>query len=327
MAEAVGAPVAPEAQPTQTQTPPPEPPKAPVAPAEQPRDWAAEYKRLEADHSRKVREHIIERRKWEADKKTTGERLSKLSELEKREQSARLNPTAFAQSVWGENWHEVLTEAKVHGVPPADLIAAELAKVREEFEAKLSARETDAQRRAEQAQQQQLEQARAGMREEAASWLAANAKEYPVLERLGPAQSVAKKIAERIEHEYHRSRRDESGAIVRPGRILTSQEAADLIERDLLAIAEAAAAAPKYRDRLAPKLAPLPSQPPSSSVQGAQSQQSDKQQSNQSRQQPRETLNNNIGARTAGQAQLTPAERRARAEAAIEAAAARRAAT
>lgn len=325
MAGDVPAPVAPTA--------PVAPPKAveptPTEPAttgEPAKDWAKEYRRLEAEHAKKVREHIIERRKWDADRKTTGERLSRLSELEKREGLARLNPTEFAKSVWGDDWHEKLTEAKVHGVPPADLVAAEMAKMREEFDAKLTSREAAEKQRAEQAQQAQLEQHRAAMRADAQDWLAEHAKEYPVLERLGPLDKVARRIAERIEHEFHRgTQRDESGQVTRRGQLLSVQQAAELIEGDLVAIAEHAAGAAKYRARLAPKLAPLPAPSPPATVSSQQvPQQSEPKQS--TGQQPRQTLTNDIGARTSGEAprRLSEAERRERAIAAAEAERAKR---
>lgn len=311
------APTAPVAPPKAVETTPTESPP----PSEPAKDWAKEYRRLEAEHAKKVREHIIERRKWDADRKTTGERLSRLSELEKREGLARLNPTEFAKSVWGDDWHEKLTEAKVHGVPPADLVAAEMNKLRDEFEAKLSSREAAEKQSREQAQREQLDHARASMRADATDWLRENASAYPILERLGDATKVAKRIADRIEHEFHRStQRDESGRVVRQGRVLTTQEAAELIEGDLVAIAEHALGAEKYRARLGEKLKPLSAAPAPATVPGQTSpQQSEPKQS--TGQQPRKTLTNDIGARTTGESKpLTPAERRERALAAFEAA-------
>src|SRR5512136_1236115 len=236
--------------------------QAPAAPApvepkptpESQEDWSQKYRKLEAEHQKKLKEQIIERRKWEADRKTTGERLSKLSELEKREQQARLNPPAYLKSIYGENWHEVVNESKINGVPPAQLLQAEMAKMREEFEAKLKSRDDEGAKRMQAQQQQALEQARANIRTEAADFYEASGKDFPILERLGDKAAIASTIAQRIEKEFHAtSQRDEAGNLLRQGKVLTTQEAAELIESEMLAVAEAALKAEKYKSRLAPK--------------------------------------------------------------------------
>ena len=290
----------------------------PEAPAEG--DLAQKYRRLEAEHNRKVKEQIIERRKWDADRKTTGERLSKLAELEKRESQARLNPPAFLRSIYGDNWHEVVNESKINGVPPADLIQSEMSRMRDEFEAKLKARDDESTSRLQAQQQQALEQARANIRMEAEEFYAASGAEYPILERLGGKEAVARAIAQRIEHEFHATaKRDEYMRIVKQGRVLTTKEAAELIEGEMLAVAEAAMKAEKYKSRFAPKPPDLTAEKKSESLKLKQ--QPTSQQPQSSGQQPRKSLSNDITGSTKDDAptRLTPEERRQRALAAFAA--------
>jgi hypothetical protein len=292
----------------------------PEAPAEG--DLAQKYRRLEAEHNRKVKEQIIERRKWDADRKTTGERLSKLAELEKRESQARLNPHLFLKSIYGDNWHEVVNESKLNGVPPADLIQSEMSRMRDEFEAKLKARDDESTSRLQAQQQQALEQARANIRIEAEEFYAASGADYPILERLGGKEAVARAIAQRIEHEFHATaKRNESGALLRQGRVLTTKEAAELIEGEMLAVAEAAMKAEKYKSRFAPRPPDLTAEKKSESLKL-------KQQPQSSGQQPRKSLSNDITGSTKDDApaRLTPEERRQRALAAFAAVKERKAA-
>lgn len=303
--------------PSSTTAPAPVEPK-PVA-TEPQEDWGQKYRKLEAEHQKKLKEQIIERRKWEADRKTTGERLSKLSELEKREQQARLNPPAYLKSIYGDNWHEVVNESKLNGVPPAQLIEAEMAKMREEFKAELRSRDDDGAKRLQAQQQQQLEQARANIRLEAADFYEASGQDYPILERLGDKAAVAATIAARIEKEFHAtSQRDEAGNLLRQGRVLTTKEAAELIEGEMLAVAEAAMKAEKYKSRFAPKPPDLTPEKKPESLKLKQ-QQSGQQQVNG--QQPRKSLSNELTGSTKDEAptRLTPDERRRRALAAYAA--------
>jgi len=309
-------------------------PTAPTTPAVETKsetpaevDLAQKYRRLEAEHQRKVKEQIIERRKWDADRKTTGERLSKLAELEKRESQARLNPPAFLKSIYGDNWHEVVNESKINGVPPADLIQSEIARMRDEFEAKLKARDEESSRSLQAQQQQALDQARANIRMEAEEFYSASGAEYPILERLGDKAAVARTIAQRIEHEFHATaKRDENGAVVRQGRVLTAKEVAELIESEMLGVAEYATKVEKYKSRFAPKPPDLTSEKKSESLKLKQ--QPTSQQPQSSGQQPRKSLSNDItgSTRDDAPARLTPEERRQRALAAFAAVKERKAA-
>jgi hypothetical protein len=282
----------------------------PTAPAPAGEDWAQKYRRLEAEVQKKTKEQITERRKWDADRKATGERLTKLTELEKREQQARLNPTAYLKSLYGDDWHQVVTDAKISGVPPAQLVEAEMAKMRDEFEAKLKARDEEGTKSLRAQQEQALEQARASIRLEAEDFYEASGKDFPILDRLGDKAAVARALAQRIESEFHSSaKRDESGAVLRQGRVLTAKEAAELIEGEMLGVAEAALKAEKYRARFAPKPPDLSTPKQAATV--SSTQQQSKQQSSNG-QQPRKSLSNDITGSTKDEAphRLTPQERR-----------------
>lgn len=310
------APAAPVTPSSTAPTTPVEPKPVATEPGE---DWGQKYRKLEAEHQKKLKEQIIERRKWDADRKTTGERLSKLSELEKRENQARLNPPEFLKSIYGDNWHEVVNESKINGVPPAQLLQAEMDKMREEFEAKLRARDEEGTKSLQAQQQKELDQARSNIRIAAEEFYAASAAEYPILERIGDKTAVAQTLAQRIEKEFRSSiQYDEAGNLIRQGRVLTAKEAAELIEGEMLAVAEAAMKAEKYKSRFAPKPTDLTAEKKSESLKLKQQPTSQQQSSGQ---QPRKSLSNEITGSTKDEAptRLTPDERRRRALAAYAA--------
>lgn len=303
--------------PSSTTPPAPVEPK-PVA-TEPQEDWGQKYRKLEDAHQKKLKEQIIERRKWDADRKTTGERLSKLSELEKREQQARLNPPEFLKGIYGDNWHEIVNESKINGVPPAQLLQAEMDKMREEFEAKLRARDEEGTKSLQAQQQQALEQARYNIRLAADEFYSTSAAEYPILERIGDKAAVAAKLAQRIEKEFRSSiQYDEAGNLVKQGKVMTAREAADVIEGEMLADAEHAFHAQKYKSRFAPKAPDLTAEKKSESLKLKQQPTSQQQSSGQ---QPRKSLSNEITGSTKDDAptRLTPDERRRRALAAYAA--------
>lgn len=294
-----------------------------VAPQET-ESWAAKYRQLEQDSGKRLKEHIIERRKWEADRKTTGERLSRLSELEKRESQAKLNPPAFLKSIYGDNWHEIVNESKINGVPPAALVQDALSQMREEFEAKLRARDDGDQRRAQEQQTAALETARNSIRMEAEDFYDASGADYPILERIGDKAAISKTIADRIEKEFHATtRRDESGRVLRQGKVLTVKEATELIENEMLETAEAAFGAEKYKSRFAPKPpTDLTAQKKPESLQRTSQQSGQSQQNSKSQQSgQRKSLSNEITGSTKEEApvRLTDDERRKRSEAAFRA--------
>jgi hypothetical protein len=267
----------------------------PVAP---PEDLGQKYKALETAHERKTREHIIERRKWEASNKSALETKTKLDALEKREAQARMNPPAFLKSIYGEQWHEVINEAKLNGVPPGQLIAEEMQKLREEMDAKYRARDEEALSKQAAAKEQAVDEARKSIFAESAEWYRAKADEFPILKKLGDAPAVARTISQRIEAEFHRQ-----------GKVLTTGEAAELIEAEVLDWAAEAGKHEKYKAKLQPAI-------PSATVNPSKQQQVLSQKPAAAR---RSVTNDITGSTPAAKPPASDAERRARAIAASKA--------
>jgi hypothetical protein len=248
-----------------TPTPPATaPPAAPEAGAE-----LAKLEQARRAIEIKERQHVVERRKFaeerETQKKTLGEKLSRLDALEKREREAQINPEGYLKGVYGEKWFDRIMEAKTNGgVPSAEVLAHEIAKAKEEIRKELTDRDEKSKRSSVEAQRQAEAAARQQLHAEMGDFLKANGKEYPVFKRLGADEHVARLLADRIESEYNRtSRRDEtSGKLLAPGKILTTKEAADLLESDILGLAEEAAAHEKYQSKLREKLQPPKPPPP-----------------------------------------------------------------
>lgn len=293
------------------------PASKPVIPADA--DLKTKYEKLEADHLARKRELIIERRKWDAERKAAADKLAKLpeyekklSEFEKTQKAALRNPSEFLKSIYGDNWYDRVVEAKVSGVAPAELMAQELEKLEAKFEAKLSAKDAEAAKaREEAAKSQQAEVLKSFMRE-VGEFTNANLKDYPIFERLGSAEVVTQTIAARIRSEFERTtKKDEAGEVIQQGKVLSAKEAADLIENDLIELAKHALTQEKYK----PKFAPAAPVDPKASKAGA------------TLAKARKTLSNGLTAstETPKKPAVTDAERRARAIAAFNATAAAKA--
>lgn len=261
-------PAAPAAKPgVQTPGQPPAPAQAPPAV-----DHAAELAKLDGARRAielKERQHVVERRKFseerESQKKTWGEKLSRLERYEKEDREAKLNPEAFLKSKYGDNWYDTITAARVNGgVPTADVLASEIARAKEEIRSEFTEKEAQRQKEAAEQGRQAEAAARKALEGEMQDFLKSNGKEYPVFKKLGDEGYVARLLAHRIEAEYNRTeRRDEtSGRVLAPGKILTTKEAADLLESDILGLAEEAAAHEKYQPKLREKLQPPKPAPP-----------------------------------------------------------------
>lgn len=192
-----------------------------------------------------------------------GPKLSRLAELEKLDAQAKMNPEAFLKAKFGDDWYDHVVKTKLNGgVPTADVLASEIAKVEERVEAKWKAREEELAKTQAAARDQSIAAARRGLQSEAATFWKTAATEFPVLEGLGDAARVASLLAERIEVNYNSTiERDEEGQIVRDGQILTLKQAAEALENQILALSERAVAAPKYAERFKPKVTPNVEQP------------------------------------------------------------------
>lgn len=287
-------------------------PQTPAAPVEAPEVSAAkaELARVEAarrEVEKKEREHVLKTRKLSEEKKTWGEKLSKLAEYEKREKFAKTNPAGYLQSIYGDKWHDVVTEARINGVAPADLVAEAIENVRSEVEQKFAEKEKAAAAEREAQHQAAIQQTRRTLAANAHAFVTANAKDYPIFEG-EPPEKIAALLAQRIETEYNSqwSKNQATGATTIP---LSIKQAADLVEQEMLAIAEKAAAHEKYRPKLTERMKPpVPAAPV-----GAKSQQVPTQQ--------RRTLSNDVTGSTPGRAApVSEEDRRQRAIAAFNAA-------
>lgn len=252
-----------------------------------------------ASRERKFQDEL---KKNATEKTGLGAKLSRLSELEqwhekdaKEKQLAKLNPREYLKGIYGDEYYKVITDTEVNGVPPAQLIAAELQKVREEFKQELETREKKAHDEANVAQQRELDESRRTVTRNCTAFYEKSAAEYPVFKKLGSAAQVGAMLGQRIEREFM------SG-----GRMLTEKEAADGLETELLVVLEEAVTADKYKARLQEKFKPA-IVATSSGVQGVPSS-------------TRRTLNNSLTASTTGKAPpRTEAERLQRAQEAFEA--------
>ncbi len=289
-------------------------PVTPAAPSAPPASKSPEVAALETKlaDERRIRDVMLQKQKGvlsaEAKKERDGfgAKLTRLGELEKMHAQAKLNPEAFLKGVYGEGWYDAVVSAKLNnGVPTADVLASEIAKVEEKFEAKFKAREEELakQTAAQSAAQREAElnQARRQLTAEAAQVWKAKADEYPLVAGLGTPEAIAAELARRAEAHYNRTtKKDETGSILVDGEVPSLQKLAESWEGELVALAERAAAHAKYAGKFALKSAA----PVSPNVV----------------QQPRRTLSNDLTGRTpARSAPANDSEKRERAIAAFEA--------
>lgn len=302
-------PTAPVAKAT-TPTPPPATGAASATAATAAAAYEAEVVALKAQlveaqkNAQKRSEVLLQRQKaalMESQKKEReglSSKLSRLDALEKSQAQAKINKTAYLKSLYGDDWYDqIVTERVNGGAPTADVVASEIGKLREEMEAKFEAREkARAEEHAATSQKQQaqsLADARQQLGREASQMFAAKSAEFPLVVDLGPPEAVAAELARRVEEHYWSTvKRGASGEILEDGEIIPLTKMAEQWESQLVAVAEKAAAAPKYADRFKPKSAG----------------------------QPRFTLTNDLtGSTSAKRPPVNDDERRARAIAAYEA--------
>ena len=282
-------------------------------------DLKAKYAQLEETHQKKVREQIVERRKWDSEKKGFGEKLKAADEYEKMKRMAKANPQAFLKHWYGDDAPNALMAVQANGGQPTpEMLQYELERVREEtraeFQKELEARDAKAKEAQSAATQQREQQARQQLRREAAAFWKDSGKDYPALEHYGDANAIADIIADRIESEWRKSiQRDDAGNVVSAGNVLTAKEVADKVEAEILSHAEKVFAAEKYKQKWQTQTATPQPVKPQQSLSGV-AQQSGKQQ-------PRRTLTNDLTGSTPGrQPATTEEERQARAKAAFLAA-------
>ena len=268
----------PPAAPATTQT------AQPAAATQDTTDYRTKY--MEAQRAAEIqkKEKIVERRQWESERKTLGEKLSRLDELEKLEKIAKTNPEAYFKAKYGDGWYDVATNVRLNGTPPAELVASKLEEMEAKIESKLSARDEALKKEREAAQ---AAQAAEGERQVQAQWAqGVTAEKYPALvARFGSAQAVAQALYHSAKQTYLNTvKYAEDGSLLEQGKVRPFGELADEFE----------ARERKYVTELHPRLTPAPnagSTPPPKSSQQSPSQPNKSQ---------RVTLSNSITASSTG---------------------------
>lgn len=274
-------------------------PTTPAAPAAAPAEDVAALRARLADAEtkasaadKKMRVHSIEQMKFRDEKKGLGSKLTEHASYDKAFKTAgltpadlinfKVNPEPVFKKVFGDSWYEKIVELRLNGgAPTADVVAAEIARAKEETVAEVRAELAREKGEAEKAEQQRMDSIRGELTDDAGAFLEKSWKEYPIFEGYQKA-GVAKAIAQYIEAEY-----------VKTGKALTNKEAADALESYEISKAERIAGIEKYQGRLTQKLKPATVAPAVGS-RGAGITQSE-----------RRTLSNDLTATTA-QAKRTP---------------------
>lgn len=207
--------------------------------------------------AKRERRFIAEQRKAAEQKKGWETERGGLLEMKKALDQARLNPSVLAQKLWGEKWLDVLTETRLNGVPPAQLIASEVEQVEARFKAQLEERDKAAQAAQKGQEEARVASARQQMKADAQAFVKASTKEHGVLLASMPEDAAAGMLAQRIESEYFRTekRDSETGEILTPGRLLSMKEAAEQVESEVLALVEKVTASESFKARAAAKAA------------------------------------------------------------------------
>lgn len=233
-------------------------------------------------------------------------KMARLEAMEKADAQAKLNKTAFLKAKFGDDWYDQIVAEKINGgAPTGDVVASEIAKLEEKFEARLKARDEEAAKATEAGRTQTLENSRRQLASAAAEMWSKAGGEFPLVESRGTPEQIAGEIARRVEAHYlGTTKRDEEGRVVLDGQILPLQKVAELWEAELVKLAEIATGHQKYASKFAPKSAVVA--PTSAAPKSVE---------------PRRTLSNDLTGRStpATRQPTNDLERRERAIAAFEA--------
>jgi len=278
-------------------------PDAPVV------DHAAELAKVKAgldELQKQSKRHALDRQQlakekgaWSTEKGALLKEVEELRKLKPLLEQFDVNPDAFLESKMGKDYYDKLTNRRLSGgAPAAEVVASELQKLDAKWQARFNEefqkRDAAAKTAQQTAAQQRAEGTRKLLKSDAAEFIKANGKDYGALAALGDEASLASMLAQRIEIEYNKTeRKDPATGEVVFGRVLSTKEAAELIEQEVLALVEKVTATEKWKQRGAAKTASTTTgEPP----------------------QQRRTLNNSTTGRTPGrEPPLNDEERRARA--------------
>jgi hypothetical protein len=213
----------------------------------QPRDDAAWRLAAVARESKKLSQEktawSAERARSDADFKAREAALAqRAAAVEKLEALKKSDPDAYFRSVFGENYYDTLTEMRLSGKAPPSL---ELQAIREEMDGKVKAlqAEREAEKKAadeargkaeESARARAVEEQKAILEKFEADTLAAvkgAAEKYEFISAFGQESKVAEVI--KLVCEQTTERDPESGRILKPGKVMSWEEAADAVEAEL----------------------------------------------------------------------------------------------
>lgn len=189
--------------------------------------WAAERQQAEAS--------------LKAEREAIAARVAQAEEFAKQRAAALADPESFLSGLYGQDYYDKLTQFRLEGRVPA---AMDVARVREEMKAEIERTrkeneqrwnaEAEARRKADEAAHARAvaeEQAIIDrFRNETVAFVKSDPEKYDLI-NVGEKWDL---VFETIEKVYAQTtERDEDGKIVKPGRVLTAAEAADLVEQHL----------------------------------------------------------------------------------------------
>lgn len=204
--------------------------------------WAALAKK-EKGLSLQAKKLSDERAAIEAERK-------ELESFRSQRQSIKMNPAALLEAELGKDWYDKITEFRLNGnKPTAELVAASLDEKLEAFKRE----QEDAKKRQADEQQKQADverqEAMTKFRSDAIDFVKSKGDEYE-LTALYESEDLVPAIIEK--HFNDTTERDEQGRFVKPGKVLSFKEAADLVEKHLEEKHAKARAAKKFQAQTQP---------------------------------------------------------------------------
>lgn len=177
-----------------------------------------------AHEARKAREESAKR------EEALAAREAKLKDWEAQQADQKRNPAKYLQAAYGENWYDKLSQVKLSGSPPAELIASELDDRSKSWESKLSELDAKWAKKWEERDAQDAQRSREAEAHAALSYITSNAEKYPLVH----AFEVAGNINGVIEAHFNATcSRDEVTGETVPGEMWTPEQAADQMEKHL----------------------------------------------------------------------------------------------
>lgn len=271
-APAAGAPVQTEAPKPGTETKTAAPPKPAETKTETPpiqdsmaqrfAQLAQRERALVAEQRRKASDLASREAALKAREEAIAAKASRADEYEKSQQAALADPGQYLRKLYGENWYDRLTQYRLEGekTPPPDLAvedirkstAAEIERIRKENEERFGKIEAE-RKAAMEAEKARLVEAQRSVIEkfkaDTVDFVRANAEKYELTNGAEAYGLVYQVVQETFDAT---SERDEDGNVLKPGRILSIEEASDAVEKYLEEQLEKLTATKKWTARKAP---------------------------------------------------------------------------